>query len=174
MADKESERLETLIGEIENRPLARVPGTAVFLTGQVEGCPPTLRHHVRRNKALQEQVIVLTVLVEDVARVSGDDRIEVDYRKQGFTRMILHYGYMQGVNVPSELARDELHDLHVDMDDITYYIGIQSLVPTRKEGGMVGWRDHLFAYMARNAMNPTDHYHVPSDQTVILGQRLRF
>ncbi len=174
IAEKESERLDTLIGEIENRPLARVPGTAVFLTAQVEGCPLTLRHHVRWNKALQEQVIVLTVLVEDVARVSGDDRIEVDRRKQGFTRMILHYGYMQGVNVPSELAREDVHGLHVDMDDVTYYIGTQSLIPTRKQGGMVAWRDHLFAYMARNATDPTDHYHVPSQQTVVLGQRVRF
>ncbi len=173
MAEKKSEPLQTLIGEIGNRSLARVPGTAVFLTGQVEDCPPTLRHHVRRNKALQEQVIVLTVLVEDVARVAGDERIDVEHYDLGFTRIILHYGYMQGVNVPSELARNDVHDLDVDMGEATYYIGTQSLIPTRKEGGMVAWRDHLFAFMARNAMNPTDNYHVPADQTVVLGLRVR-
>ncbi len=168
-----SEPLETLIGELEKNPVARVPGTAVFMTGRVEDCPPALRHHVRRNKALQEQVIVLTVLIEDVARVALDKRIEVKEYGLGFSRMILHYGYMQGVNVPSELAADKEHGLNVNLDEVTYYIGSQSLIPSRKEGGMVGWRDRLFAFMARNAMNPTVYYHIPSEQTVVLGLRVR-
>lgn len=165
--------LTALISEITDQKLTRVPGTAVFLTGRVEGCPPMLRHHVQRNKALQEQVIILTVLVEDVARVDQEDRFEFKYFEQGFVRLILHYGYMQHANVPSELARDEAHDLNVNLDEVTYYIGSQSLIPTRKHGGMVVWRDRLFAFMARNAMQPTDYYHVPADQSVVLGLRLR-
>ncbi|MGH8127077.1 MAG: potassium transporter Kup [Gammaproteobacteria bacterium] len=172
-AGRNAEPLETLIGELSSRPVARVPGTAVFLTGRLEDCPPALRHHVRRNKALQEQVIVLTVLAEDVARVAHDKRIEVKNYEQGFSRMILHYGYMQGVNVPSELVANKVHDLEVDLDDVTYYVGSQSLVPSSKEGGMVGWRDQLFAFMARNAMNPTYYYHIPANQTVVLGLRVR-
>ncbi len=143
------------------------------MTGRLEDCPPALRHHVRRNKALQEQVIVLTVLAEDVARVALDKRIEVKEYDQGFSRMILHYGYMQGVNIPSELAARKEHDLDVNLDEVTYYIGSQSLIPSRKEGGMVGWRDQLFAFMARNAMNPTVYYHIPAEQTVVLGLRVR-
>ena len=172
-ASRNSEPLETLIGELQKNPIARVPGTAVFMTGRVEDCPPALRHHVRRNKALQEQVIVLTVLVEDVARVTSDKRIEVKEYDQGFSRMILHYGYMQGVNVPSELAAHKVHDLDVNLEEVSYYIGSQSLIPSRKEGGMVGWRDQLFAFMARNAMNPTVYYHIPAEQTVVLGLRVR-
>ena len=142
LAESRSERLETLIGEIANRPLARVPGNAVFFTGRLEDCPPTLRHHVRRNKALHEQVIVLTVLTEDIASVSNEQRIEVKHLDQGFSRLIVHYGYMQGANVPSELAKDDEHGLDVDVDDATYYIGSQLLVPSRKEGGMaVGGTD---------------------------------
>lgn len=170
---KNSEPLETLIGELGKNPVARVPGTAVFMTGRVEDCPSALRHHVRRNKALQEQVIVLTVLAEDVARVALDERIEVKEYDQGFSRMILHYGYMQGVNIPSELVARKAHDLDVDLNEVTYYIGSQSLIPSRKEGGMVSWRDQLFAFMARNAMNPTVYYHIPAEQTVVLGLRVR-
>lgn len=173
LAESRSERLETLIGEIANRPLARVPGTAVFLTGRLEDCPATLRHHVHRNRALHEQVIVLTVLTEDVARVASDKRIEVKHLDEGFTRLIVHYGYMQGANIPSELAKGDQHGLDVDVDEVTYYVGSQLLIPGRKEGGMAAWRDRLFALMARNAMNPTDYYHVPVEQTVVLGLRVR-
>lgn len=168
-----AEPLENLIGEIEKNPVARVPGTAVFLTGRVNDCPPTLRHHVLRNKALQEHVVVVTVLAEDVARVIHDERIEIEHYEQGFVRVILHYGYMQGVNVPAELAAGKELGLNVDLDDITYYTGNQTLIPSRKEGGMATWRDRLFTFMARNAMDPTDYYHIPSAQTVVLGQRVR-
>ena len=173
MQSRDTESLDTLVKDIEQRPLARVPGTAVFLTGRVKDVPPQLRHHIRRNRALQEQVILLTVLVEDVARIPPEERIEMQHYAQGFARIILHYGYMQGVNVPSEIAACAERGLMVDLDEITYYIGRQTLVPSRKEGGMIGWRDRLFAFMARNAMDPTDYYHVPSEQTVELGQRVR-
>ncbi len=168
-----AEPLEALIEEIGKLPVARVPGTAVFLTGRVNDCPPTLRHHVLRNKALQQQVIVLTVLAEDIARVAPDERIELERHDQGFVRMILHYGYMQGVNVPAELSAAKDLGLDLDLDDVTYYTGNQTLIPSRKQGGMVAWRDWLFSVMARNAMDPTDHYHIPSAQTVVLGQRIR-
>lgn len=167
------EPLETLIDEIKEKPVARVPGTAVFLTGRVNDCPTTLRHHVLRNKALQEQVVVITVLAEDVARVIHDERIEIERYEQGFVRIILHYGYMQGVNVPAELAAAKALGLDVDLDDVTYYTGSQTLIPSHKEGGMAGWRDWLFTFMASNAMDPTDYYHIPSAQTVVLGQRVR-
>ena len=69
-----SGELATLIDEFEEQELVRVPGTADFLTGRVEDCPTTLRHHVQRNKTLRKQVILLTMLSEDVAKVSQDDR----------------------------------------------------------------------------------------------------
>jgi len=170
---RNAEKLETLVNDMEQRPVARVPGAAVFLTGRLEEVPPQLRHHIRRNRSLQEQVILLTVLMEDVARIAPEERIEIQHHEAGFARVILHYGYMQGVNVPSELVACGKRGLEVDLDEATYYIGRQTLVPSRTEGGMIGWRDRLFAFMARNATDPTDYYHIPADQTVEVGQRVR-
>lgn len=170
---KRSETLETLVSDVRQQNLARVPGTAVFLTGRLENVPDQLRHHIRRNRSLQNQVILLTVLVEDVARIAPEKRIEVQRHDAGFARVILHYGYMQGVNVPAELVACEKRGLSVNLSDATYYIGRQTLIPSRREGGMVGWRDRLFSFMARNATDPTDYYHIPSDQTVELGLRVR-
>ena len=165
--------LQTLIGELAVHPVVRVPGTAVFLTGRLEDSPPILRLHIQRNKALHGQVVLLTVLVEDVPRIGPEQRIEVHAYAQGFVRVILHYGYMQGVNVPSDLADAAEQGLNIDLEDVTYYTSSQHLIPSRKEGGMVGWRDRLFAFMARNSMNPASFYHIPAAQTVILAQPLR-
>lgn len=173
MASERAEELHSLIDELGQMEIARVPGTAVFLTGQVEECPVSLRHHVERNRALQEQVVLLTVLTEDVARVDYSDRFELERHDAGFVRLILHYGYMQHANVPSDLAAEDAHGLELDMDKTTYYVGLRVPVSGRKRGGMVFWRDKLFAFMARNAMDPTEYYHVPADRTVVLGQRMR-
>lgn len=173
MSAEQSEKLSTLIAEVGELDLVRVPGTAVFLTARVEDCPASLRHHVERNKALQEQVILLTVLSEEVAKVSAEDRFEIEPCGHGFVRMILHYGYMQHANVPSDLGNRDAHELDLDLSDITYYVGQRMPIPSRRKGGMAAWRDRLFAFMARNSMDPTAYYHVPSDQTVVLGQRVR-
>lgn len=168
-----SEKLADFIEEIDKKKVVRVPGTAVFLTGRVEDSPSILRHHVERNSALQKQVILLTVITEEVAKIDQDDRVEIEHCGQGFVRMILHYGYMQHANVPSELARGDAHGLEVDLKAATYYVGRTMPIPNKRQGGMAIWRDSLFAFMARNAMDPTAYFHVPADQTVVLGQRVR-
>lgn len=173
LAAARSGKLETLINEVKAREVVRVPGTAVFLTGHVEDCPATLRHHVTRNKVLHEQVILLTVISEGVAHVDPHDRIEIENYAEGFVRMILHYGYMQHANVPSELANSKAHGLALDLDEVTYYVGHRMPVPGEREGTMAAWRERLFAFMARNAMDPTDYYQIPADRTVVLGLRVR-
>ncbi|MGH8427824.1 MAG: potassium transporter Kup [Gammaproteobacteria bacterium] len=172
-ADKETEEAETLQARLKQLDVARVPGTAVFLTGRVSKIPPALSFHVRRNKALQEQVVMLTVLTEDVPRIAVGERLEITQHEEGIWRVIFHYGYMQTPNVPSDLATCKQQGLMVDLDDTTYYISHRSLVHGRKKGGMAGWRDRLFSFMVRNSMDATASYHIPSDLTVEMGVRVR-
>ncbi|HET7675569.1 MAG TPA: potassium transporter Kup [Gammaproteobacteria bacterium] len=172
-AGKNAEKLETFLGELAQSKLQRVPGTAVFLTGRLTETPPALRHHIERNRALHDQVILLTVLTADEPRVPADERIEVKFYPQGFYRVILHYGYMQGPNIPSELAACRARGIDIDLDEITYYIGRQSPLVGRKKGGMPTWRDHLFAFMVRNSMKATAYYQIPADQTVEMGLQVR-
>ena len=170
---KQTESLETLLGEITHSEPVRVPGTAVFLTRWLKEAPPTLRHHLRRNKALHEHVILLNVLHEEVPSVPADERIEIQAYDHGFYRVILHYGFMQGPNIPSELARCKEQGLDVDLDDATYYIGRQTLVPSEKLAGMASWRDRLFAFLARNATDATTYYRLPTERVVEMGFQVR-
>jgi KUP system potassium uptake protein len=166
---KQADPLETLLGEIAHLRPTRVPGTAVFVTPYLKEAPPSLKHHLRRSKALHEQVILLNVLTEDVPKVSADERIEIEHFEHGFHRVILHYGFMQGPNVPSELARCKELGLEVDLEDTTYYIGYLSPLPGEKREGMANWRDWLFAFMLRNATDATTRYQIPSDRVVEMG-----
>ncbi len=170
---KQADPLPTLIGEIASTKPARVPGTAVFVTPWLEEAPPTLKHHLRRNRALHERVVLLNVLTEEVPKVPPDERIEIESFDQGFYRVILRYGFMQQPNVPSELARCREMGLDIDLQDVTYYIGYQSVLPADKAHGMAPWRDRLFAFMARNTTSAATLYQLPSERVVEMGFQVR-
>jgi KUP system potassium uptake protein len=171
--DKEARTIEELVQDLKRDKVARVSGTAIFLTPRLKDTPPALGHHVERNRALQKQVVLLTVLIEDVPRTTGEERIELTDLKNGFYRVVLHYGYMQNPNVPSALSRCHESGLKLDLEEATYYIEHQSPVHGRRKGGMIGWRDRLLAFMMRNSPDVTATYQIPSDRAVDLGLRIR-
>lgn len=171
--EKETRSLEELQQEIKRKKVTRVPGTAIFLTLRRKDTPPALNHHIERNRALQKQVVLLTVLVEDEPRIPLKERLHIEDLQDGFYRVILHYGYMQGTNVPSDLAACGEQGLKMDLKDATYYIERQSLAHGRRKGGMIGWRDRLLGLMMRNSVDATATFNIPSAQVVEMGLRIR-
>lgn len=169
---RDIEPLGTFLKRLAKAPPVRVPGTAVFLTAPLPGAPPILGHHLKYNQVLHERVILLTVLTEDVPRVSATSRLEVDELGQGFCQILVHYGYMQTPNVPLALRLAGELGLHVDLDTTTYYLGRSTLLPTERVAGMQIWREWLFVVMVRNAGNLSDYYHLPPERVVELGLRI--
>ncbi|HET6655272.1 MAG TPA: potassium transporter Kup [Gammaproteobacteria bacterium] len=171
--------MDELLQKVDEEEPARVPGTAVFVTGHLQEAPPVLRHHLLRTKTLHEQVILLTVLVEAVPKVKREERAEVTaYGDRKMWRLVLHYGFMQRANIPSELKTLDVAGLDVDLADTTYYIGRQNLLPPTPGGGfdwrrLMRWRDRLYAFMKRNSVDESVYYHIPSDSVVEIGLQVR-
>ncbi|HEX6019581.1 MAG TPA: KUP/HAK/KT family potassium transporter, partial [Burkholderiaceae bacterium] len=172
--DKTAKPLQELVQQLERDKVARLPGTAIFLTPRREATPPALTHHIERNHALQQQVVLLTVLSEDVPRTTGEERVELTDLGAGFFRVVLRYGYMQQPNVPSELATCKAQGLKIELRQATYYV--ERLSPVSGGGrrdGMADWRDRLLGVLMRNSTDLTSGYQIPSDQVVELGLRVR-
>ncbi len=161
--------LNTFIGKIEGNQVPRVPGTGVFFTGRLVQTPPALQKLVQHTGVLYEQVSLITVIIEQVSKVGNEDRIELETLQGGFYRVVLHYGFMQGPNIPSELARLEEQGITLDLDKIHYIIGQVDMLAGRKQQGMARWRDRLFVWMARNTKDTTASYHIPSEQAMTVG-----
>ena len=152
----------------EDKPI-RIPGTAVFLMADLPGTPPMLPHHLEHNCVLHEQVLLLTVVTEDVPRVAAADRLKFEELEQGFWRVYVHYGFMQMPNIPVVLRFAEELGLKIDLNHLTYYLGRESLIPTDEVPGMWLWREKIFAFMARNALGATTFYRLPPERVVELG-----
>jgi KUP system potassium uptake protein len=164
--------VDSFVKRITEDPPVRVPGTAVFMSASGEGTPPMLLHHLKLNKVLHEQVILLTITIEDFPRVRIKDRSEVKEYGMGVYGLILHFGFMNDLKVPEELERAREHGLDVNLDSVTYYVGGRILIPPKDEPIMTLWRENLFLFMARNAAWPVSFYGLPADRVIELGMQI--
>ena len=157
-----------LAQEIERDPPYRIPGTAVFFSAQGLVSPNVFRH-LKRHRVLQHEVLLLTVLTSDQPRVPGTERLQLIGVSPGITRVLVRYGFMQTPNIPVALRLCEKLGLRIDEDNITYYVGRETLIPSHKVSVWWPWRRHLFVFLSRNAMRNTAFYHLPPEDIVELG-----
>jgi KUP system potassium uptake protein len=173
LLSRESAPLGPFLDELARKPPPRVPGNAVFLTATSQGVPPVLLHHLAHNKALHEDVILLTVVTTDEPAVRDADRIASETLAPRFHRVRARYGFMETPDVPGIVDRCCGVGLGSDLDDTHYYVGRTRLLP----GGvapMAKWRKLLFGFMARNARSPTEYFGIPPDRVVELGAQTPF
>jgi KUP system potassium uptake protein len=160
--------LEDFLGSIAAVPPARVPGTAVFMTAQPTGTPPALAHNLRYNKVLHQYVVVLLVKTAQVPHVPANDRATVESLGNGMFNVRLLYGFMEDPNVPEALTLAEQQGLDIDTEDVTYFLGRETIIVTRRPG-MAVWREKLFVLISRNAQRATAFFRLPAERVVELG-----
>jgi KUP system potassium uptake protein len=163
--------IELLTGELANS-LERIPGTAVFMTVSLKSIPPVMLHYLRHIKILHEEVILLSIKSKDIPYVTNPEEfIEINEVGFGFFQVVAQYGFMQIPNVPEILKRVKEMGLNIDIDDITYFLGREALVLTRKSK-MMRWKKGLFAFLSRNAQSATNFFNIPPDNVVELGMQI--
>lgn len=160
--------LELFIAELLSNPPLRVPGTAVFMTGNPVGTPPALRHNVKHNHVLHETVIMLTVATSEVPRVRPADRLVLECVGEGFWKINITYGFMDEPDVPRDMLRAKKSGLDLSGAEISYFMGRETLLPTDNPG-MARWREHLFVWMSRNAQPATQFFRLPPDRVIEVG-----
>jgi len=151
----------------------RVRGTAVFLSASADRVPSALLHNLKHNQVLHERVLILNVQVEDVPHVAPAKRLEVHGAGRGFYRVILHYGFMDEVNVPADLARITSCGEGFAMMNTSFFLGRQKLIAAREQPGMALWRERLFAWMMKSSESAMEFFKLPTNRVVELGSQLR-
>ncbi|HYG47378.1 MAG TPA: potassium transporter Kup [Allosphingosinicella sp.] len=151
---------------------SRVPGTAIFMTSQADGVPHALLHNLKHNKVIHERSIFLKVAIEDVPYVDEERRVEVEALGEGFYKIILHFGFMQDMNVPEALAAIDRCGLPFKMMETSFFLSRQTPL-TSTVHGMAIWREKLFAWMMRNAESPMEFFGLPPNRVVEMGSQVK-
>jgi len=157
--------------DIASAPPHRVPGTAVFMTSNLVGTPPTLLHNLEHNHVLHDRVILLTVVTADIPHVAEGARFGVEPLGHGFFRVTLRYGFMEEPDVPGALLAGARHGLPIEVEHTTFFLGVETLLSTNREG-MARWRERLFALMSKNAVRATSFFRIPPERVVELGMQI--
>jgi KUP system potassium uptake protein len=145
----------------------RVPGAAVYMTGTAEGTPPALLQNLLHHRAVHEQVVLLTIITERSARVAAANRLQVTDLTHGFRRAIARYGFMETPDVPELLLHPTLKAYSLDY--VSFFLGRETVLPTRRAVGMALWRERIFAFLSRNAQPATAFYGIPPDRVMEIG-----
>ncbi len=150
-------------------PPARVQGTAIFLTAQPDIVPKALLHNLKHNKVLHERNVLLTVETTGTPHVEDASRFAFERIGNDFYRISLRYGFMERPDVPVALMRSaDRNGPCFDPMDTTYFVSRETVHPTPRRG-MPLWRDHVFAFLHRNATPATDFFRIPATRLVALG-----
>jgi KUP system potassium uptake protein len=151
----------------------RVRGTAVFLSTSADSVPSALLHNLKHNQVLHERVLILNLKVEDVPHMPPAKRLEVHGAGEGFYRVILHYGFMDEVDVPADLVRIESCGGGFNMMSTSFFLGRQKLIANREVPGMALWRERLFAWMMKSSESAMEFFKLPTNRVIELGSQLR-
>ena len=164
--------VDAFFAQLQQTTVPRVAGSAIFLTRTQNNIPPVMRWHVARNRALQQDVLSLTIDILNVPYVGEEQRIRVVQRAPGYWHGVAQYGFMEHPDIPRLLQGVSEVNAIFATDDATWYVGHETIVAGEGEAGMAAWQRHIFAFMKRNCTHVINHYHLPSDRVVEISRRV--
>jgi len=168
---KNEAELDWLVRKLEAKPPHRVPGTAVFLTGDPESAPTALMHNLKHNRVLHERNIILTIKSEDVPRVLRHERVEIERVSDNFIRVVAHYGFMETPSVPKILEHCKRKDLNIEISQSSFFLSRRSLKTTIRSE-MPRWQERMFIFLAGTAEDATAYFQIPTDRVVEVGTQV--
>ncbi|HXZ01545.1 MAG TPA: potassium transporter Kup [Stellaceae bacterium] len=165
--------LETFLATLHpGRPL-RVPGTAVFMTGNITIVPNALLHNLKHNKVLHERVVLMTVHTEDIPYVSDEQRLEIRHHDQNIHTITLRYGFMDQPNIPRALAQCRAMQFHFNLLETSFFVGREKIVSgKRSQLWLWRWRKRLFIFMSNTMLDATEFFRIPTNRVIELGGQI--
>lgn len=162
------------LANLQHRDVVRLPGTGAFLSAATHGIPLHLSRFVERSHALHRRVVIVTALYEETPTVPETERARATLLAPDFYRLILRYGFMEDASIPEGLrcAVEHRHLPAAILDDMTVFIGHETVIPKSDDRGMMPWRENLFAFMQRNAERTGAYFCVPTRQVVEVGTEI--
>lgn len=165
--------VDLFLSDIARHKPLRVPGIALFLTGNPTGIPRTLLHNYKHNKILHDIVLLVTVQTERVPQVPEPERLEMESLGHGMYRATVHYGFRETPDLPAALEKVDPRYFRFDPMQATFFLGRENLITARRsELGMSYWQRRIFAFMSRNSLDAANFFRIPPNRVVELGIQL--
>ena len=161
--------IEEVLDEAED--VKRVSGTAVFLFKDLGKAPPALVNNLKHNKVLHKCTLIVAIETAEEPRVAPEDRAHITKVAPGVFQVQITFGFMDEPDVPVVLSTLSHFGLEYDADDVTYFLGHESII-AGKAPGMNPLQEHLFVWLNRGADSASRFFNLPIDRVFEVGSRV--
>jgi KUP system potassium uptake protein len=164
--------LDDFLRTLKDDNIPRVPGTAVFLTRTKKDAPPVMVWHLKHNRAMHERLFILTIEMQSTPWMRKGKRVTVEEIAPLMWRATARYGFMERPDIPAMLKQAHDKGCMVDLSDVTYYVGHETVVARDDHKGLPLWAEGIFAFMERNSVHVSDYFRLPHDSLVEIGRQI--
>ena len=164
--------LDEFVAALKPDHPTRIPGTAVFMTRDLEHVPLALLHALKHYKVLHERVVMMQVDTQDVPHVPDEQRLEIAELGKSFYTIRIRYGFSDEPNLLRALAQCRVGGFRFNLMETSFIIGREKLRPRPRRTAFWRWRDRLFVVMTNNMLDATEFFRIPPNRVVELGGQI--
>lgn len=172
VAQSLTEPAREFIARVTAAGIPRVPGTAVFLTKTLTDAPAVMVWHVKNNRALHRRLLALTMVTVSKPWVEEERRLSVELIAPDFWRGTAYYGFMETPDISALLEETKHHGCTLDLADVTYYVGHETILRRTDGKGLPWWQERLYAFLQRNSAHLSHFVNLPREAVVEIGREL--
>jgi KUP system potassium uptake protein len=152
----------------QSESVAKVYGTAIFMTSSPESVPRALLHNLKHNKVLHERLIVLTIKTEDIPQVPKEDYIWIDKKGDNVWQVTAHYGFKEDPHMPQLLIDCGKQGLEIDMMDASFFVS--RITPIAEPDSLFEAVElTMFNWISKLSARASDYFDVPDNRVVEMG-----
>jgi KUP system potassium uptake protein len=168
---KETESLQNFIDEFMSTRMTFIPGSAVYMSSNLNGAPPPLILNIKHNKLLHKLIVILTIKISKVPRIKDEDRITVEEHAEGFYRIVANYGFMEAPDINKIIEFLKPKGISLNIDKTTFFLGRETLIVNDKPG-LRRLKNKLFVLMSNNAQRATEFFKLPVSRVYEVGSQV--
>lgn len=150
--------------------VARVEGTAVYMSSDLSVVPSALMHNLKHYKVLHERNVFLVVRSLNIPYVKDAERVTVQTLEQNLYNIEVRFGFREQPLLPPVLANINQDGLSFDEMSTTYFTSNSKLVDGA--GRFNRWQFAIFNTMHKQAASANDYFGLPPNRTVQLGAQV--
>jgi KUP system potassium uptake protein len=164
--------VDAFLEDLPHLGIVRVPGTAVFLTRAKAVTPPVMVWYVKHSKALHQNVLAVTLDIASTPWIAAKNRLTMAEVAPNFWSVTATFGFMERPDMPALMAQIQTHGCPIDPAKLSYFIGIEKIVPREDHHGLSRWIRVPFTILLRNCARVTDYLRIPPNQVVDIGRQV--
>jgi KUP system potassium uptake protein len=148
---------------------------AIFITDTYDHNGSSFLHFLQLCNAMPENILIVSYKIENIPRVSIENRFEVKHITKNIYQLILHYGFMNDISIPQSLSlanERKVLPFTINTRTTTYFVGVPNIIASNKKATLqFYWQEQIFSFLLRNysANLNIEFYNLPQGRTVAIG-----